>query len=289
MVANNKKGTLGIRKLHALLTPRDQLILDSVAAHKFLTTKQIYALHFHTHASYVSGIRACTRVLNRLRDHRLLYRLERPVGGHRGGSNSFVWGLDAAGDRLIKSTLGPDHVTRSRAFEPTTLFLAHTLAIAEVRITLEELARAGRIELLSVTTEPANWRSFTSASGTAQILKPDLHAVTASDQFEDHWFIELDRGTESLPTLLHKCHLYQGYHDAGLEQTRNGVFPSVLWLMPPGTRSARLTTAIAADGKLDSRLFRVRTVDGLPETIAALPVSTEPIDEKGGTPEPLKS
>lgn len=280
MMPNNKKGTLGVKKLRALLTPRDQLILDSVAAHKFLTTKQIYTLHFWNHASYVSGIRACTRVLNRLHDHHLIYRLERPVGGFQGGSSSYVWGLDAAGDRLMRST--PENQNkRARAFEPSTMFLAHTLAVADARIRLEEMARAGAIELVGVTTEPQNWRPFGGTSGTPQVLKPDLHAVTASGEFEDWWFMEIDRGTEALPTLLRKCHYYRRYQASGLEQDAHGVFPLVLWIMPHEARRQRLEEAIQTERGLEPRLFKIITPDQLTAVIAGEVIDTN--QPKGGT------
>ena len=278
MTPNNRLGTMGVAKLKRLITERDQAILSSIQQHKFLTTRQIYDLHFWTHASYTSGIRACTRVLARLRDHQLIYRLERPVGGLGGGSTSYVWGIDAAGDRLLRAENG-ETSKRSRSFEPTTMFLQHTLAIAATRLELESLARAARLELLAVTTEPRNWRPFITRSGSPDILKPDLHAVTAIGAYEDHWFIEVDRGTESLPTLLRKCHLYQRYKLSGIEQDKTGVFPIVLWLIPTQARRDRLDEAITADPKLDHRLFRIADPNELETALIQSTNST-----KGGTP-----
>jgi hypothetical protein len=256
-VENNRLGTKSVKTLQGLLTDRDQAILQSVFDHKFLTTRQIYQLHFWNHASYGSAIRACTRVLARLHGHKLLYKIDRPVGGMGGGSASNVWGIDAAGDRLIKSALSPDRIKRARAFEPTSLFLAHTLAIADVRIKLEELARDERIELVDVVTEPTNWRPFLTRGGQTQVLKPDLFAITASGEFEDHWFIEIDRGTESIPTLIRKCHYYQRYHATGLEEEARGVFPWVIWLIPTAARRDRLREAIGQERRLDAAIFRV--------------------------------
>jgi len=278
MRPNNRLGTMGVAKLRRLLTERDQAILCSIHEHKFLTTKQIFDLHFWTHASYTSGIRACTRVLTRLRDHHLIYRLDRPVGGTGGGSTSYVWGIDAAGDRLLRRDAGEEG-RRSRSFEPTTMFLQHTLAIAGTRLQLEAMKREGKLELVSVTTEPRNWRPFLTGSGSPQVLKPDLHAVTAAGDYEDHWFVEVDRGTESLPTLLRKCHLYQRYAATGIEQQATGVYPIALWLIPTKARRDRLEAAINADPKLDHRLFRIADPS---ELEAVVTQSTELT--KGGTP-----
>jgi hypothetical protein len=255
-MTNNRLGTKGVPRLQALLNERDNRILRTIYEHKFLTTRQVHRLHFWNHASYSSGIRACTRVLARLESHRLIYRLDRPIGGTGGGSTSHVWGLDAAGDRLMRATINQDG-KRARAFEPTLMFLAHTLAVAETRIVIEELARTTPIELLDVVTEPRNWRPFLAPSGSSMTLKPDLYAVTAAGEFEDHWYIEVDRGTESIPTLLRKCEYYQGYHRTGEAQDQLGVFPRVLWIVPAGARRDRLRDAIRQHGRINAELFLV--------------------------------
>lgn len=257
MTLNNKQGTMGVRKLRTLLTARDQRILRSIEDHRFLTSKQIYQLHFWNHASYVSAIRACNRVLTRLREHKLIYRLERQIGGATAGSSSYVWGIDAAGDRLLRAQPGRENAKRRRSFEPTTMFLAHTLAIADTHIVLEEAARSGEIELVQLETEPTNWRSFLGPGGVPQTLKPDLFAITASGEYEDSWFIEVDRGTEATPTLITKCLVYQRYWATGQHQAEFGVFPQVIWLMDDGARRARILAAIEGDARLDSNLFRV--------------------------------
>lgn len=269
MTPSNRLGTKSVKTLRSMLTDRDMAILRSVFEHRFLTTRQICQLHFQAHASYGSAIRACTRVLGRLRDHKLIHKLARPVGGMGGGSASFIWAIDAAGDRLLKSELAPEEVKRGRAFEPTPLFLAHTLAIADTRLTLEALGRSEQLELVQVSTEPHNWRPFVAKSGQAQTLKPDLFAVTATADFEDHWFIEIDRGTESIPTLIRKCEYYQRYHATGIEQDTHGVFPKVLWLVPTATRRERFSQALATHKRLDPNLFYVAAPEELSRIVTA--------------------
>lgn len=286
MRPNNRLGTLSVSRLRSLLTPRDENILRSIVQHKFLTTNHIHELHFWNHASRVSGIRACTRVLSRLRGHRLIRRLERTVGGHGGGSAASVWAIDAAGDRVVRVLEGRDPTRRSRAYEPTVLFLSHTLAIADARIRLEQLARGGGIDLVEVATEPSSWRPFT-VRGQTQTLKPDLYAVTASGEYEDAWFLEIDRGTESLPTLLAKCHYYQRYFESGLEQERHGVFPLVVWLIPGQSRRDRLAEAVLEDRTLDARLFRIIADGALDGLFIASGSTSTPVErstlEKGDT------
>lgn len=264
---NNHQGTLGVNRLARLVTDRDLAVLGSVEAHRLITTRQIYDLHFWNHASYASGIRACTRVLARLEQHRLIRRLDRPVGGVGGGSASTIWALDVAGDRLLRR--GTDR-RRRHTFEPSVTFTQHTLAVTEVRVRIEQAARLGIFDLLSAVTEPANWRTFPGELGATLQLKPDLEVVTADGEYEDHWFLEVDLGTESGTALLRKCHAYDRYRRSGREQAAAGVFPRVLWLMPDERRAALLRRLIEDDRDLEPRLFAVTTTDRLLEALTGI-------------------
>jgi hypothetical protein len=244
------------------LGDRDRAILDSVSAHRFLTTAQIQRFHFADHLSPDAAARICRRVLHRLHHLRVIEHLDRRVGGVRAGSASYVWRVGLVGDRLLRSE--PDQ-PRARRKEPSLRWLEHCLAIASVHLTLRDLAAAHHIELLQVQTEPRCWR--TAASFGDRVLKPDLFAVTASGDYEDHWFVEVDRATESLPTLLRKCAQYEDYRRTGTEQHARGVFPLVVWVVPDDARAAKLTAGVAASRSLDSGLYRICTPTSLPALI----------------------
>lgn len=244
------------------LGDRDRAILASVAAHRFLTTAQIERFHFSDHSSSEAASRICRRVLKRLHQLRVLEHLNRRVGGVRAGSTSYVWRVGLLGDRLLR--LDAIDQPRARRKEPSLRHLEHCLAIADIHLMLRDLAAVGAIELLQVQTEPACWR--TAASFGDRILKPDLFAVTASGDYEDHWYIEVDRATESLPTLLRKCAQYEDYRRTGSEQDRLGVFPLVVWVVPDEGRAAKLRAAITASRSLDRDLYRICT----PATFSAL-------------------
>ena len=260
MSPNNRLGSLSVPSLHFMLTARDLAVITSVRQWRFLTTRQIYSLHFSGHASYVSGIRACTRVLNRLREHRLLYRLSRPVGGIGGGSTSYVWGVDAAGDRLLRADPDSGFTKRFRPYEPTPLFLDHTLAVADVHVRLDALQRAGQLELIDIQPEPTSWRPF-SWNGRHQILKPDLYAVTAQGHDQSHRYIEVDRATESIQQVLveKKAKAYEEYAATGTDESILGIIPQVLWLVPDPTRAQRFQKALDAASGITSKLHRIIT------------------------------
>ena len=270
-------GRLG---LLAMLSERDLQILRLVRQHKFITTRQLQRLLFHAHATIDAGTRACTRTLQRLRHRHFLHRIDRPIGGIRGGSGAYVWALDSAGDRVTRSSGSGEDDKRRRVFEPTQLFLAHTLAVVEARVLLTEGARTGRFELAHVDTEPSNWRSYIGRGGEPLLLKPDLSVVTTTGDFEDHWFFEIDQGTESLPTLLRKCRAYATYKNSGQEQVRSGVFPLVVWILADPSRRRRLRQQIANEPRLDTRLFHVIAPDELVGVVAAPPNINESLTRK---------
>lgn len=185
------------------LSERDRQVLDSVAEHRFLTTKHIERLHFVDHATPLAAARICRRVLARLHAARLLHRLDRRVGGLHAGSAGYVWSIGLVGDHVLRHAAGDG--LRRRIKEPSATFLDHTMAIADAHLALVDAARADSFELVAVEHEPSCWRGFTTASGATDTLRPDLYAVTATGDYEDCWFLEIDRGTESLPTLIRKC------------------------------------------------------------------------------------
>ena len=176
-------------RLGQRLSARDREILASLDARRYLTTSQLARFHFARTDSGAVAVRAATRVLARLREVGVIERLDRQVGGVHAGSAAFVWSVTSTGERLVH----PDRTSYRRTRHlPSLDLLAHTLAIAEVDLLLVELARAGRIDLIDVELEPDCWRQFVGPEGSKQTLKPDLAAITANGDFEDHWFIEVD-------------------------------------------------------------------------------------------------
>jgi len=249
-------GRRALAQLSERLSKRDLEVLRSVREHRFLTARQIEVLHFAEHATALAGARVCRRVLARLTETGLVVRLARRVGGVRAGSASYVYALGTAGSRLIDDR-------RLRFFEPSPLFLAHTLAVAQTHVELVQEARVGRLEVVSVDVEPACWRRFVGSGGAPEAVKPDLYVVTASGDFEDCWFIEVDCGTESPQALRRKCRAYESYWRSGREQAAHGTFPLVVWSAPTKQRAARIRQTIAAARHPKRDLFRVTTADEL--------------------------
>jgi hypothetical protein len=238
----------GLDQLRANLSERDLAVVSSLAQHRFLTARQIEALHFAGHATELTGARVCRRTLSRLTEQRLLARLtRRSVGGLHAGSASFIYTLGPIGNRLLGG--------RRRVHEPSHAFLDHVLAVADVHVGLVQAVRTGGVELVELVTEPDCWRRSLHVGGGLDVLRPDLYLVTAEGEYEHCWFVEVDRGTASLPAIVRKCHDYLAYRQTGQEQKRTGTFPLVLWITPDAERQARVEQVIRRN--LPTELFRV--------------------------------
>jgi len=251
----------GLDQLHGHLSERDLAVVRSVKEHRFMTARQIEEFHFVDHATEHAGARVCRRVLARLTRDRLLTRLQRRMGGIRAGSASFIYALGPIGSRLLD-----EH--RRRFTEPSTLFLQHALAVAEAHVQLLRAARTGQLELLTVDVEPSCWRRYTGAGGAPEILRPDLYVITASGAFEDLWFLEIDRGTESPAAISRKCRTYETYWRTGREQETRGTFPLAVWVAPDDGRAKKLKAVIDATRNLKRDLVRVTTSESVVELIA---------------------
>lgn len=277
---------LSASRLEERLTERDIGILEDLEQFRLLTTRQLQRLHFAAaplglHTTQSSATRGTTRVLGRLESLGVISRLERRIGGIKHGSALTVWQLGSTGDRFLRARRGDTQ--RRRYVEPSLIFMAHTLAVADTAVALLEQANAKRFEILELEHEPACWREFTAGSAAPTTLKPDLLVVTADEHTETHSFVEVDLGTEHLPTVLRKCLVYQRYHDTGIEQERRGLFPAIVWIVPDVIRAKRIRDVITADKQLSTQLFWILTPESMTRQLAPYPAPINP-HPKGGTP-----
>src|ERR1700728_3398377 len=201
-------GPEGIERLRNQLSDRDVAIIKQVAELRLMSALQIKATHFPVsgHDNEPAASRACQRVLARLVRDRLLGRLDRRVGGVRAGSSGYVYGLGPAGQRLLALD-GP----RRHYHEPTIRFMDHTLTITQLVVEVTTGARQGEFDLLACQAEPACYREFSGPGGRV-MLRPDLFLTMGVGDFEHRWFVEIDRGSESVQEESRKCHLFDAYY-----------------------------------------------------------------------------
>ena len=130
------------------------------------------------------------------------------------------------------------------------------------------------MDLLGFDAEPACWRRFAGIGGEPVILKPDALVRVGVGDYELASFVEVDLGTESVPTIRRKCQVYLRYWRAGLEQQRHGVFPRVVWLVPDQHRVDKIngaTQRLSRDAA--TGLFTVTTAEHGPGLLSTMPVT----------------
>lgn len=242
------------------LQPTQQLLLTLIQEHRFLTTHQLERSNQHLYGNRRSANRQTMRHLNTLKEQKLVTSLERRVGGWQGGSAVTIWTLTSKGLHYLTGK----HGGRVRPHHYSTTFLEHLLAVAEVRVSLDEhLSHAPGIDI-QVQIEPACWRTYLDANGMTSRLKPDLAFTVTTADFVDHYFVEVDRATENPGRVIRKCWQYETYRRTGIEQKRLGVYPLVVWVVPSAGRAQQLTEAITGEPKLPGELFAVITPEELP-------------------------
>lgn len=252
------------RELLTQLSERDLAVLRHVSELRFVSGSQLTRLCFADSDDRATDARTARRALLRLTRLGLLERLPRVVGGVRAGSAGFVYRLGLGGQRLaIERGWQPERRGR-RSLTPGTLFLRHSLQVAELHTRLIEADRSRSVELLELSAEPSCWRTWDGLGGQRQTLKPDSYARLGVGQYEDSYFLEVDQGTEGSRALERQIRLYTAYFKSGAEQRERGVFPRVLWLAPDDRRGWTIADSVQRQPAAERELFRVaRFADAL--------------------------
>lgn len=249
--------TAAVRALEAKLTDHDLTVLHRVSSLRFVTGSQLTRLCFSGSNDQAANGRAARRALLRLTRLGALERLPRSVGGVRAGSAGFVYRLGSAGQRLAIARGWQPEGRRRRSLVPGSLFLLHTLQVAELHTRLAESERSGHFELLELSAEPSGWRTYDGHGTQRDVLKPDTFVRLGLGPYEDSYFIEVDRGTEGSHALDRQLAAYVAYHASGQEQQEHGVFPRVLWLTLTGERAGVIAECVQRLPKADRELFQV--------------------------------
>jgi hypothetical protein len=188
-----------------------------------LTGAQLERLAFTDIAGSARG-RIRRRVLGRLVGLGLVATLERRVGGVRAGSAGLVYVLTGAGQRLLDLEAGRNEQRRRLAPTPGAMFLSHALAISEVYVSLVERAReCPGLRVREFAVEAA---ARFEVPGSDVALRPDALAILATNNVEDVWWLEIDRGTESLPRISGMLRRYLAFAESGVPGP-GGVVPRV--------------------------------------------------------------
>jgi hypothetical protein len=206
------------------LSDRDWQIVEAVNHLRLMSGGQLERLCF---AALVGHTRAVVRgrVLRRLVNWRVLTVLPRRIGGATRGSSGSAFALDAAGMRLCaERQMGaavPQRVRHPGA--PTERSVRHTLAVSEFAVSVVEQARLHGAQIVAFDAEPASWWP----NELGGYIKPDAYVCLALGNVREHWWVEIDLATESLPTIRRKLLAYLDFVERGQLGT-GGLVPRVL-------------------------------------------------------------
>jgi hypothetical protein len=252
------------------LSERDWRVLHDVARVRLLSARQVERLHVHD-GSPLTHARRARALTQRLFDLQLLTRLERRVGGVHAGSAGFVYGLSSMGQRLA-SGVGPAGGRRVRKpWEPSPPFVDHILGVSELYVRLRESELDKRLEGLVFEAEPACWRYWTGLGGERLVLKPDAFVQFGAGDYEYHYFVELDRSSQSRTVLQKKGETYARFFLSGVEQQRTGIFPRVLFVALSQGRVEQIVEALSGLDADFWRLFQVQTTKDAFEDVLSRP------------------
>jgi Replication-relaxation len=244
-------------------------ILDALAVDQLLATRQIEALCFSA-GTPLSRARICRRRLRELTEWGLLHRERATPGQAGGGSRQASFALTSTGDRVLALRDGRTPRLR-RPQDRGQAQTAHLLAVGAAHVVLH-LACAKAGHSLRWVAEPACWRRVAAAGGSFT-LRPDAYVeVTVGAERRLAW-LEIDRGTQSVPVTI--ARKVRRYGAGALALAAVGApIPRVLFVVFSAPRRERIAADIptwaarAGVGEVAAgRLFAVaelaEAVDGL--------------------------
>lgn len=238
------------------LNEREWAVAETINLLRLMRGDQIERLFFsHLSSSHAASV-SRGRVLRRLVAWQVLDALPRRVGGSLRGSSGSVFALAITGQRLLaerQSAAGQPIRVRHPGV-PTDRTIRHTLAVSELYTAVQEQAGATGATLVAFAAEPACWWP----DGLGGYIKPDAYLALDGPQGRDHWWVEADLATESLPTIKRKLLTYLSFVDRG-QLGPSGVVPRVLVSTITPARRDAITGLIAHLPPPADQLFGVTT------------------------------
>lgn len=267
-----------------VLTKRDMEIVEAVYLYRVLSQKQIEKLFFGHRA-------AAQRRLEALFDHAYLDRIPLPVNGALLNSPT-LYLLNQRGAALLTSKMGYSDVRWKRDYQKvSTDFLLHALAINDFRINVVLACQNLNYPLLT-------WVGESRLKGDYDRVKlpglvkpvsviPDSHFVIDTPRqaakTRAYFFVELDRGTETLQRIQTKVRAYNAYVDEGGYEKRYGV-KGLRVLFVALSRKRMMNMKKAAEAVGGRNRFWFASLDELtPENVLS-----QPIWLSAGKDEPLQ-
>lgn len=230
------------------LTERDKEIIHAVHMYRVLRQDQLEQLFSRSKS-------VMQRVLVRLYDHGFLERKFLPI---LGWNSPTLYVLDRKGADLLRAEYGlEDLVWYNTSKDLKMDFLEHTTAINDCRISITNAATAAGYELLKWLTEADLKADYDrvgirAPSGKTQSVSliPDSYFVLKTPNGYAHFFLEVDRGTETTGRFKTKILAYMAYYQSGAYERRYG------------SKSMRIVTVTKGKKRLDGLKQATEEVGG---------------------------
>lgn len=243
-----------VEQLAERLSPRDWSIVSTIDRLRIASGLQLERLHFHELNGRSRTVKRA-QVLKRLVDAGVLFPVERRVGTAHRGSVHQRYALDSAGKQLARMR-GDEELSRPygrRPRVPGDRFIAHTLAVSELCVSLAERARMGEFIFGAFRAEgDAYW-----PDGLRGWIKPDAFVRLEQPGAADYWWYEADMATEDLSTTIRKKLLtYLDFVRRG-QLGPDDVVPRVLVGVPDRKRQEGVQAVVGELPEPAGKLFRV--------------------------------
>ena len=201
------------------LTERDAQVVKAVNDYRIIRQTQIQRLFF-------SSKNTAQYRLWLLWQHRFLKRQFLPVlGGVQ--TSPILYLLDIRGAELLERDFGytKETLRYSRTKRPSYRFLEHTLGLSEIRLSVELSCRDASFALEEWRDEKAvksGYDTIRLGRKYGAVL-PDAYFVISVPAGKLHFFLEYDRGPESLTFFKKKISIYWTYFQSGMCKSRYGT------------------------------------------------------------------
>ncbi len=218
------------------------------------------------------------RRLKKLADYGLIVRIQREVVGK---ASELVHALVPEGARHLGLRLGVPASTFTVHRKAGRQFLEHELALNEFRLAFE---RAVHLHQAGLAIEQWDRRRKLRVPGRKTLI-PDAYVTLLTPKGKTHFFVELDRFTESVSRVFrNKLETYAAYHKSGNFIRESGAkFFRVLTIT---VHEHAVSTLLAASQNIAPQAIFWFTHQALVETDSVL---SGPIWKRADQPETFSS
>jgi|Deesub1362A_J573_1020465.scaffolds.fasta_scaffold01835_1 hypothetical protein len=255
-----------------VLTERDKKVILLVYENRFLRRDQIQKLFF-------PSTQTCNQRLMKLYQHRFLERIFKPVSF---GQSQAVYALDKRGKDIVARELGLENIKWSKSKNRVELFfLEHTLAVNDFKVNLLLFLRERRdVKLLFFKHEWEDLKDRVSdPRGKRPYLPvtPDAFFGIETERGKAYFFLEADRGTQTLKRFREKIVAYRQYWKEGKYQERHGF--KNFRVLTVTTSKKRLLNLLSLAEKEGARtMFLFTTEDCITSDFLSSPIWLAPIE-----------